>query len=81
MTSNFVVKQGYKKYPKEFLLATMESWPAGTNLVLRSNDNNGDLITVGYKQQKGYLFVLLDLWNVSNNKRWIIQVKIYFWKK
>ena len=49
ITSNFVIKQGYSGYPKEFLLATMDKWPAVTKLVLRSDNGNGDLIAVGYK--------------------------------
>ena len=49
ITSNFVIKQRYSGYPKEFLLATMENWPAGTKLVLQSDDRKGDLVTIGYK--------------------------------
>ena len=53
------VKTSHSRTPKKFLEEKMESWPAGSHLVLESRIEDVDLICVGYKYSKKKVMVFI----------------------
>ena len=43
------IKQNHSGYPKDFIASTMQSWAAGSHLVIHTEVEGKDLYAIGYK--------------------------------
>lgn len=64
-----VMKTSYVMYPKKFIEQTMENWPAGSHLVIKTKKNDTDLIAISYKYNKQKVTLFLAMKDAGHTEK------------